>query len=80
MVVIAAAYAELGRADDAVRFLRQAAQNGMPNYPLFRDNPSLRKLSGNAGYEQFMRDLKPRWDSLAEIVDPNGARMKAPAP
>ena len=68
-VIIAAGYAELGAHAEAVRFLRLAADNGMPNYPMFRDNPSLRKLHGNAQYEQFMSELKPRWDRVAEVVN-----------
>jgi hypothetical protein len=37
----------------------------MPNYPLFHDNPSIKKLYGNPKYEQFMAEFKPRWDQLA---------------
>jgi serine/threonine-protein kinase len=63
-ILIGAAFAELGDAPNAVRFLRRAADSGMPNYILFRDNPSLGKLRGKPEYESFMKDLKPRWDEL----------------
>lgn len=69
-VVIAAACAELGDRDEAVRYLRLAADNGMPDYPLFRDNPSFRKLAGHPAYEQFMRQLELRWDRLSRQIAP----------
>lgn len=63
--ILSAACAEMGRPDEAVAWLRRAAETGMPNYPLFRDNPSISKLRGNPEYEQFMAQLKRRWDQLA---------------
>jgi len=63
--VIAASYAELGRPHDAVLWLRRTSQIGMPNLPLFRDNPSMKKLAGNPEYEQFMAGFKPRWEHFA---------------
>jgi serine/threonine-protein kinase len=66
--VLAAAEAELGNADAAVRFLEKAASTGMPNYPLFRDNPSLRKLRGHPSYEKFMSGLRARWEQIAAQI------------
>lgn len=63
--IIAAAYAEMGKKREAVTWLKRVADTGMPNYPLFRENPSMRKLEGDPGYEQFMKELKVRWDQLA---------------
>jgi TolB-like protein/DNA-binding winged helix-turn-helix (wHTH) protein/Tfp pilus assembly protein PilF len=63
--ILSAACAEMGKPDEAVAWLRRAAETGMPNYPLFRDNPSISKLHGNPEYEQFMAQLKRRWDQLA---------------
>jgi len=62
--LLAAADAELGKGDEAVHWLEVAATTGMPNYPLFRDNPSLRKLHGNARYERFLVELRPRWEQI----------------
>ena len=47
---IACAYARLGRKADAVAWLRRTADNGMPNYPLFRKDPNLRSLQGDVEY------------------------------
>jgi tetratricopeptide (TPR) repeat protein len=63
--ILAAACAEMGKPHEAVTWLRRVAGTGMPNYPLFRDNPSMSKLRGNPEFEEFMAGLKPRWDQLA---------------
>ncbi len=63
--ILAAACAEMGKPHEAVSWLRRVAGTGMPNYPLFRDNPSMSKLRGNPEFEEFMAGLKPRWDQLA---------------
>ena len=63
--IIAAAYAEMGRPHEAVLWLRRVAEIGMPNYPLFHENPSMKKLYGNPEYEQFMAEFKPRWERFA---------------
>jgi TolB-like protein/DNA-binding winged helix-turn-helix (wHTH) protein/lipopolysaccharide biosynthesis regulator YciM len=63
--ILAAACAELRKPHEAVTWLRRVAESGMPNYPLFCDDPSMSKLRGNPEYEQFMAGLKLRWDQLA---------------
>jgi tetratricopeptide (TPR) repeat protein len=63
--ILAAACAEMGKPHEAVTWLKRVADGGMPNYPLFHDNPSMIKLHGNPEYEQFMAQLKLRWDQLA---------------
>jgi TolB-like protein/DNA-binding winged helix-turn-helix (wHTH) protein/Tfp pilus assembly protein PilF len=63
--ILAAACAEMGKPHEAVTWLRRVAESGMPNYPLFRDNPSMNKLHVDPEYEQFMAQLKLRWDQLA---------------
>jgi TolB-like protein/DNA-binding winged helix-turn-helix (wHTH) protein/lipoprotein NlpI len=62
--ILAAACAEMGKPHEAVTWLKRVAASGMPNYPLFRDNPSMSKLRGNPEYEEFMAQLKLRWDQL----------------
>ena len=77
-IILAAAAAEIGRPDDAVKWLRTAADSGMPNYPYFANNPSLRKLSGNPSYDSFMKSLKPRWEEIVAQATQN--LPVAPAP
>ena len=65
---IACAYARLGRKTDAVEWLRRTAENGMPNYPLFRNDPNLRSLQGDAAYESFMAELERQFAANAQLV------------
>jgi serine/threonine protein kinase/Tfp pilus assembly protein PilF len=66
--LLAAAAAELGQEHEAVKWLQFAANSGMPNYPLFRENPSMKKLQGKPEYESFMADLKLRWDQISNQI------------
>ena len=66
--ILAAASAEMGKGHEAVDWLKIVADGGMPNYPLFHDNPSMLKLRGNPEYELFMSELKVRWDHLAATL------------
>ena len=71
---IACAYARLGRKADAVEWLRRAAENGMPNYPLFRNDPNLRGLQGDPGYERLMAALERQFVAYGRLVHPERAR------
>ena len=66
--VLAAAEAELGDEEKSVQWLQFAANTGMPNYPLFRDNPSMMKLHGKPRYEAFMSDLRLRWEQMSAQI------------
>ena len=65
---IACAYARLGRKADAVEWLRQTAENGSPNYPLFRNDPNLRSLQGDPGYEGLMAGLEREFQRYGQLV------------
>ncbi len=65
---IACAYARLGQNADAVMWLTRAAENGMPNYPLFRHDPNLKTLQGTPEYERFMADLERQFEANAKLV------------
>jgi len=65
---IACAYARLGGKGDAVQWLERAADNGMPNYPLFRDDPNLQALRGDPGYEALMTKLRQQFEAYAQLV------------
>jgi TolB-like protein/tetratricopeptide (TPR) repeat protein len=66
---IACAYARLGRKGDAVEWLRRTADNGMPNYPLFRNDPNLRGLQGDAAYERLMATLERQFAANRTLVN-----------
>ena len=59
---IATAYALLHRPGPAVRFLRQAAADGLPCYPCFANDPYLINLRDDPEFVTFMRELKVQWE------------------
>jgi tetratricopeptide (TPR) repeat protein len=65
---MASAYARLGEKAEAVEWLRQTAENGMPNYPLFRNDPNLRALQGDPAYEALMTRLKQQFEAYGRLV------------
>jgi eukaryotic-like serine/threonine-protein kinase len=71
---IACAYARLGRKDDAVEWLRRTAENGMPNYPLFRNDPNLHSLQGDAAYERLMATLERQFAANGTLVHAEPSR------
>jgi TolB-like protein len=58
---IAMAYALLHRPEPAVRFLREAADEGLPCYPCFRNDPYLAAIRADTGYVSLMRELESQW-------------------
>ncbi|PYS90847.1 MAG: hypothetical protein DMF62_03960 [Acidobacteria bacterium] len=58
---IASAYAALGRSDEAVRWLENAADTGFPNYPYFEIDPNLESIRHSQKYIEFMAKLRIQW-------------------
>jgi hypothetical protein len=48
--------------EPALRFLRQAAEEGFPCYPLFETDPNLNNLRSDPHFVQFIADLKKQWE------------------
>jgi tetratricopeptide (TPR) repeat protein len=61
---LAEAYALIGQRDDALRWLRGAAQQGFINYPFLARDPFLESLRGDAEYQELMRQLERRWKAF----------------
>ena len=59
---IASTYALLNQPDDAVRWLRAAAEDGFPCYPLFEGDHSLDNLRKNPGFILFMEKERAQWE------------------
>lgn len=55
-------YALLGKPNEAVEWLAKATEMGLPNYPLYRDDPHLEPLRGDLGYQRLLADLKREWE------------------
>ena len=71
---VAMAYAVLGDRDASLRWLEQAAQNGMPAYDLFLSDPNLRSLRGYPPFEQFMQRQRVTWEARRRMVGGAGIR------
>jgi tetratricopeptide (TPR) repeat protein len=58
---IAAAYALLGMPSEAVPWLKKAADDGFPCYPLFENDRSLDPIRSNPEFKRLMTDLREEW-------------------
>jgi len=67
---IASAYALLGQPGDAVHWLRWAAGNGFPCYPLFASDPNLARIRQDPGYVALMDELKAQWERYRATLSP----------
>jgi DNA-binding SARP family transcriptional activator len=63
---IGAAHALLGEAEEAVRWLRDAAEDGFPCYPLFARDPALDDLRGDARFDALLDKLEERYAGFLE--------------
>jgi serine/threonine protein kinase/Tfp pilus assembly protein PilF len=65
---IASSYAILKKPGPALDWLRQAAKDGYPCYPLFERDPHLDNLRQEPGFLSFMEEQKRLWDSNKELA------------
>ncbi len=69
----AAACAVLGQPAQAVQLLRKASATGLPNYPLYRDDPHLASLRNHPPFLRLFADLKRDWEKYRrEFAMPSG--------
>jgi len=59
---VASAYALTNQPELALPWLREAARDGYPCYPLFEKDASLNNLRGDSRFIQFMTDLRRQWE------------------
>jgi TolB-like protein/Flp pilus assembly protein TadD len=65
---IASAYALLGRAAEAELWLERMANDGMPNYALLADDPTLATLRGDPKFQEFLSRERARNERLKAIM------------
>ncbi len=65
---IGSAYALLHRPGPALEWLRRAADDGFPCYPLFEKDPNLDNLRQDPGFVAFMAELKAQWGAMGGLV------------
>jgi adenylate cyclase len=61
--LIASAYALMGNSKAAVEWLKKAAEDGFPCYPLFNKDPNLKNIRNDPSFISFMQKLKKQWES-----------------
>jgi serine/threonine protein kinase/Flp pilus assembly protein TadD len=59
---IACAYAVMKKAEEAIRWLQAAADDGFPCYPLFENDPYLDHLRKDPRFIALMAKLKEQWE------------------
>jgi TolB-like protein/DNA-binding winged helix-turn-helix (wHTH) protein/Flp pilus assembly protein TadD len=59
---VASAYALLDKHEQALRYLRMAADDGFPCYPLFEHDSNLNKLRTDPRFLSFMAEQKKQWE------------------
>jgi len=52
----------MNKRDQAVQWLRTAAEDGFPCYPLFELDPNLNNLRQDPKFLAFMKSLKEQWE------------------
>jgi hypothetical protein len=59
---VGAAYAQLGDAPRAIRWLSRAAETGLRCYPWYERDPLLHPLAADPEFGRFMETLRASWD------------------
>ena len=63
---VACIYAIAGRSAEAVKWLKETANSGFPNYPLFERDPYLNRVRKSKEFIQFMAEEKANWEKLRD--------------
>jgi adenylate cyclase len=67
---LGAAYAQLGQRENALVWLRKAADSGFPCYPWYSRDPLLQPLSGDPEFQRFLEVLQRSWESAKARYTP----------
>lgn len=58
---IGCAYALMNQPEDAVRWLRTAADTGFPCYPAFQNDPTLANIHSDSQFQKFLEEQRNLW-------------------
>jgi hypothetical protein len=61
--LIASAYALMGNSKAAMEWLKKAAEDGFPCYPLYNKDPNLKNIKNDPAFISFMQKLKKQCES-----------------
>jgi tetratricopeptide (TPR) repeat protein len=74
---IAGGYALLGRADEALEWIRNAMNNGFANYPFIAEhNRLLDNVRSDPRFPPLLQEIKTRWENLGNNL-PRPLRLQA---
>ena len=59
-------YALAGESGEAVKWLKETAATGFPNYPLFARDPFLDRIRQAPEFVQFMAEQKAQWEKYRQ--------------
>ena len=59
----AATYATIGKKELAVPLLARAAKTGLPNYPVFRDDPHFKAMHTYVPFQRLLAKIKKETES-----------------
>ena len=62
----------MGRAEESVKWLREAADTGFPCYPLLARDPSLDPIREDPRFQTFLADVHKQTESLRNRMFPGG--------
>jgi tetratricopeptide (TPR) repeat protein len=65
---VAAAWARMGRAKEAVEWLREAADAGLPCHPLFATDPTLDPIREDPAFQAFLAEMEQNLTSLRKAL------------
>jgi serine/threonine protein kinase len=64
----ATAFALLKRNKEAIAWLTETAESGMPCYPLFEKDPFLDNLRGDPDFQTFLTRQRAQWERFAKTL------------
>jgi len=65
---VARAYALVGQAPEAVKWLEQTAADGYPCYPVFAHDSALDPIRRDVAFQQFLSVQHARWEALKQLA------------
>ncbi len=66
--IIASAFAFMGNHGAALKWLRKAAEDGFPCYPVFEKDPNLKNLRDDPDYLRLMDTLRRQWEQFSRTL------------
>lgn len=65
---IARIYALGGKSQEALKWLRTTVNEGFPHYPVFARDPFLDPIRDDAGFKQFLSEMKAKWEGYKRTL------------